>query len=222
MAIIHQIPGFPCFTGSPCARCIISNTFAWFCCFMSCFQLGCLFHKVGTWIQQYTESDSEYFLKIYRNWLSEKIILQKDGRTLEMLIRLSENFSRNNDLLVVRDLTIRLLCFASFLRYNEVRSLNCCEVKLYESYISLYISQTKTDQYWQGSLPKVRPFILQKSIYFSLYRDEKWLQFSSQNKKLSYSAARSGIIPKLKLVGGSFDFALLPMRSSGATQYANS
>jgi hypothetical protein len=47
----------------------------------------------------------------------------------------------NNDLLVVRDLTMILLSFAGFLRFDEVSSLLCSDVKIECEYLFLFIVQ---------------------------------------------------------------------------------
>jgi hypothetical protein len=51
----------------------------------------------------------------------------------------------NNDLLAVRDLTMILLSFARFLRFDEVSSLLCSDVKIECEYLFLFIRKSKTD-----------------------------------------------------------------------------
>jgi hypothetical protein len=60
----------------------------------------------------------------------------------------------NNDLLVVRDLTMILLSFAGFLRFDEVSSLLCSDVKIECEYLFLFIRKSKTDQYRNGNVCK--------------------------------------------------------------------
>jgi hypothetical protein len=52
----------------------------------------------------------------------------------------------NNNLLVVRDLTMILLSFAGFLRFDEVSYLLCSDVKIECEYLFLFIRKSKTDQ----------------------------------------------------------------------------
>ena len=60
-------------------------------------------------------------------------------------------FKSTYDLLVVRDLCMTLLSFAGFfLRYDEISSLICKDVKLFDDHISLNVRKSKTDQYRQG------------------------------------------------------------------------
>jgi site-specific recombinase XerC len=47
-----------------------------------------------------------------------------------MLLELCNMHLGNNDLLVVRDLTMILLSFAGLLRFDEVSSLLCSDVKI--------------------------------------------------------------------------------------------
>jgi hypothetical protein len=55
---------------------------------------------------------------------------KKDPVSIEMLLELCNMHVGNNDLLVVRDLSMILLSFARFLRFDEVSSL-LCSVHLY-------------------------------------------------------------------------------------------
>ena len=52
-------------------------------------------------------------------------------------------FKFTYDLLVVRDLCMTLLSFAGFLRYDEISSLICKDVKLFDDHISLNIYTKK-------------------------------------------------------------------------------
>ncbi|XP_052063214.1 uncharacterized protein LOC127702933 [Mytilus californianus] len=76
---------------------------------------------------------------------------KKDPVSLDMLLQLCRMFSNNQDLLVVRDLAMILLSFAGFLRYDEISSLLCKNVKVKSDYLILYIEKSKTDQYRNGN-----------------------------------------------------------------------
>ena len=76
---------------------------------------------------------------------------KKDPVTVEMLINLCDKYSNCTDLLIVRDLTMILLCFSGFLRYDEVSSLLCKNVKIKDNFLVLYIKKSKTDQYCNGN-----------------------------------------------------------------------
>ena len=47
-------------------------------------------------------------------------ISKKEPFTAEMLIDLCTKFKDSNDLLIIRDVTMILLCFEDFLRYDEI------------------------------------------------------------------------------------------------------
>jgi hypothetical protein len=71
--------------------------------------------------------------------------------TTEMLIDLCTKFKDCNDLLVIRDLKMILLCFAGFLRYDEMSSILCNNVQIYDEYLILFIEKAKTDQHRNGN-----------------------------------------------------------------------
>ena len=52
----------------------------------------------------------------------------------------------SDDLLVVRDMIMILLEYSGFLRYNELSSLKCKDINLFDGYIKICIYQSKTDQ----------------------------------------------------------------------------
>ena len=75
---------------------------------------------------------------------------RKDPVTPEMLIRLCKMFETSKDLLTVRDLTMLLISFAGFLRYDEISSLLCRYIIIFENHMAIKISKSKTDQYRHG------------------------------------------------------------------------
>ena len=80
-----------------------------------------------------------------------KTVTKKEPVTTDMLIQLCEKYSDSEDLLIVRDLTMTLLGFAGFLRYDELSSLLCSNVKVRDDFLVLYLNKSKTDQYRQGN-----------------------------------------------------------------------
>jgi site-specific recombinase XerC len=68
---------------------------------------------------------------------------KKDLVSIEMLLELCNMNVGNNDLLVVRDLTMILLSFAGFLRFDEVSSLLCSDVKIECEYLFIYFYSQK-------------------------------------------------------------------------------
>lgn len=81
---------------------------------------------------------------------SRKPVSKKDPITSNDLIQLCEHFQNRQDLLVVRDLTMIITCFAGFLRFDEMKNLRCDDITLYDNYFSMCIRKSKTDQYRDG------------------------------------------------------------------------
>ncbi|XP_052105787.1 integrase/recombinase xerD homolog, partial [Mytilus californianus] len=76
---------------------------------------------------------------------------KKDPVSAEILIELCTHFKDSDDLLIIRDLTMILLSFSGFLRYDEISSLRFKDVVIHDNYLILYINKSKTDQYRQGN-----------------------------------------------------------------------
>ncbi|VDI71133.1 Hypothetical predicted protein [Mytilus galloprovincialis] len=54
--------------------------------------------------------------------------VKKDHITVDVLKNLCSKYKDCNDLLVIRDLTMIILCFAGFLRYDEISSIRCKDI----------------------------------------------------------------------------------------------
>ncbi|KAK3084685.1 hypothetical protein FSP39_017394 [Pinctada imbricata] len=168
---------------------------------------------------------------------------RKDPVTSDMLVKLCNLYIDNNDLLIIRDLTMILLCFAGFLRFDEVSSLLCKHVSIFDDYLSLKIVKSKTDQYRDGqeiliskgttsACPlemfkryiKVAGISLDSDFYLfrPVFRSGSVCKLIHKNKKMSYTAARESIISCLKLVSENLNLGLHSMRSGGATAAAAS
>lgn len=168
---------------------------------------------------------------------------KKDPVSIEMLLELCNMYLDNNDLLVVRDLTMILLSFAGFLRFDEVSSLLCSDVKIECDYLFLLIRKSKTDQYRNGNEVLIAkgetiacPFSMFNRyvelsgvnldsdfyIFRPIFRSKGTCKLIYKNKKLSYTAARESIVSRLRLVSKGLRLGLHSMRSGGATAAANS
>lgn len=168
---------------------------------------------------------------------------KKDPVSIEMLLELCNMYLDNNDLLVVRDLTMILLSFAGFLRFDEVSSLLCSDVKIECDYLFLFIRKSKTDQYRNGNEVLIAkgetiacPFSMFNRyvelsgvnldsdfyIFRPIFRSKGTCKLIYKNKKLSYTAARESIVSRLRLVSKGLRLGLHSMRSGGATAAANS
>ena len=196
-------------------------------------------------INGYSDPTSNAFVKNLQESAKRRAkpkTCRKDPVTPEMLIRLCKMFETSNDLLTVRDLTMILISFAGFLRYDEISSLLCRDITIFENHLAIKISKSKTDQYRHGDeiliakgstiacpMNMLNRYIVLADInlksdhylFKAVYRSNKTCALIHKNKKLSYTAARASMVTKLKMVGGSANFGLHSMRSGGATQVAN-
>ena len=55
------------------------------------------------------------------------------------------------NLLHRRNFTMMILCFSSFLRYNEAANLKLGDVVFCDSYLKVFIEKSKTDQFREGA-----------------------------------------------------------------------
>lgn len=168
---------------------------------------------------------------------------KKDPVNTDLLIKLCNRFADSDDLLVIRDLTMILLSYAGFLRYDEISSLLCRDVKVFDDYLTIYINKSKTDQYRHGNevviakgstvacplnmfnrYVKCSDTNLSSDYYLfrPVFRSKSVCKLIYKNKKLSYTAARQGILTKLRLIDNTLNLGLHSMRSGGATAVANS
>ena len=78
-------------------------------------------------------------------------VIKKDAINTEMLIEICDLFKANSDLLTLRDLSMILIGFAGFLRFDELVELRCCDVGFKENFLSVQIRKSKTDVYRSGN-----------------------------------------------------------------------
>ncbi|KAK6191282.1 hypothetical protein SNE40_003012 [Patella caerulea] len=156
-----------------------------------------------------------------------------------MLNDLLNKYESCKDLLIVRNLTMILIGFAGFLRYDELSSLKAREISLSDDYLKIFICNSKTDKHRQGNeilkgtgiacpVTMFKRYIALANIeldssYFifrPVFRSKGLAKLIYQNKKLSYTAARQNIVSLLKSVNGNLKLGLHSLRSGGATQAA--
>lgn len=175
--------------------------------------------------------------------VAPKKVDKKEPITKDALIQICDMFKHSTDALVVRDLTMMVLSFSGFLRFDELVSLRFCDVILQESHLILNIQKSKTDQYRQGSevlvskgetsacpysmyvrYVKLVNFILSPKDFYlfrPVFRSSSICKLINKNKKLSYTAARESILKRVKLVLPNCNIGLHSFRSGGATAAAN-
>ena len=171
-----------------------------------------------------------------------KKVIKKDPITVEVLKMLCDSYSDSQDLLVIRDLSMILLAFSGFLRFNELSSITCKDITFGDGYFSVHIAKSKTDQYRHGhtvviaqGISSACPYaMLQK--YFAVatidngsdsflfkpaFRSGKTCKLIYKNKQLSYSRTRECFLNRLKPLVGDLNIGLHSLRAGGATAAAN-
>ncbi|KAL5013264.1 hypothetical protein ScPMuIL_007534 [Solemya velum] len=175
--------------------------------------------------------------------LNGRPIIKKDPVHCEDLIALCSIYDTSTDLLCVRDLTMILLCFSGFLRFDEVSKFRCRDVRRFESHIQIFISNSKTDQYRQGNeilisegssiACPVRMYLRYLSLsgidtksdhfpFKPIFRSKGIAKLIYKNKPLSYSAARENFLKRLREVVPNLNLGTHSLRSGGATEAAKS
>lgn len=169
-------------------------------------------------------------------------VKKKDIVNTEMLQNLCDLFKSSTDLVDIRDLTMILIGYAGFLRYNEISELKCSDITFYDKHLVLKIRKSKTDVYREGrevlivkGSSSACPYVMLKR-YMSLSNSElgadsylfKPVNKSKNvsnllrvNKKLSYTRARECIVKKLKIVAPELDLGVHSLRASGASMAVN-
>ncbi|XP_053379426.1 integrase/recombinase xerD homolog isoform X2 [Mercenaria mercenaria] len=174
--------------------------------------------------------------------LNSKPTTKKDVITTEHLIELCNMFSESTDVVVLRDLTMILLSYAGFLRFDEVSELRCSDIDIKDRYISLFIKKSKTDIYRGGKEVLISSgetsacpvAMLQRYLHCSsmhLKSDSYLFRpacrsghkcfLIDKDKKLSYTRSKECIVSKLKLVAPNLRLGTHSLRASGATTAAN-
>ena len=168
--------------------------------------------------------------------------VKKDPVSTEDLISLCDKYLDCNDLVVVRDLTMILLGFAGFLRYDELSSVRCKDITFQDDYVKIFISKSKTDQYRNGDeiliskgttsacpvLMLRRYFLLAKIsnesddfLFKPIFGGKSVSKLIYQNKKLSYTRTKECIVSRLSEVVVGKNLGLHSLRAGGATVASN-
>ena len=169
---------------------------------------------------------------------------RKDPVNSDIIINIIETFGQSKDLAVIRDLTLMLICYTGFLRYDEASQLKFSDIKFKDDHMSVYIRKSKTDQFRDGKellIAKGKTIACPVEMikkYFSianlkegedfifrpLYRNKDICKLVSKNKPLSYTRARECILSRIKNVPSvnKLNIGMHSFRSGGATQAANS
>lgn len=172
-----------------------------------------------------------------------KPITKKEPIPVDVLKDICFQYKDSTDVLEVRDLCFLLLGYSGFLRFDEISSLYCNDVKFYDNYFSLFIRKAKNDQYRSGNTIVICkgttaacPYAMLKR-YMSLtnqsvsdsqhlfrpcYRSGKLCKLIAKDKPLSYTRARECILGRLRPFTHDLNIGLHSLRAGGATTAANS
>jgi hypothetical protein len=85
-----------------------------------------------------------------KRWNNNPVV-KKDPVRTQVLVDLCTIYKDSSDLLVVRDLAMILIGFSGFLRFDQLSNLICRDIKNFDDYLKIFISQNKTDQYRHGN-----------------------------------------------------------------------
>ena len=173
--------------------------------------------------------------------LFAKPVVKKEPVTVEDLRAIVEN-SDLTDLGDVRTAALCLLCFAAFLRFDELAGLHCSDVIFADGHLKLRIRKSKTDQYRQGDevvlteseSPTCPVGMLKRymalgevdrsseaALFRPITRSRSGVTLRRQGS-LSYTRARELVKEALKKAGRDPDkYGLHSLRSGGATAAAN-
>ena len=174
--------------------------------------------------------------------LFSKPIVKKDVIDSSMLISLCERFQPFDSLVHVRDLAMILLCYAGFLRFNDMSNLRCSDITFENDFLTLHLRSSKTDVYREGRDVLVakgstiacpyamlqRYMILagldnksESYLFKPLLQSKGVHSVVKKDKQLSYTRARECIVKKLELVAPGLKLGTHTLRASGATSAAN-
>lgn len=199
-------------------------------------------HELNGYIDPTSNSFIKFLLESCKR-RNGKPVVKKDPVDNIMLRELCSIYQDSSDLLVIRDLTMILIAYAGFLRFDELSSLTCRDIKIYEEYMSIFLSHSKTDQYRQGNeiliskgSSQACPLLMYKRylglssldvdsdhfVFRPIFRSGGTAKLIYKNKKLSYTAARQNIVKRLKMVAPQLNLGLHSLRSGGASAAAKS
>ena len=148
-------------------------------------------------------------------------IKNRDTISSDTLKALCDVFKHTEDVLYLRDLTMILLGYEGFLRFNEINKLKCNDIEFKEDHMILKIRKSKTDVYRSGKdvfIAKCSSTACPQSMLYKYLRateqdvkSDKFLfrpvnrskgkaKLLVVNKKMSFTIARECIVGKLRLV----------------------
>ena len=168
---------------------------------------------------------------------------KKEPITPEILAQLVDRFAGDDaDLADVRLISLCLVGFAGFLRFNELATLKESDLHIFEDHMEIFIEASKTDQFRDGAWvtiartgTKTCPVHMAERyiklgeisgspdlhLYRGIVRTKNGVRLRKQGG-LSYTRMRELLLEKLVEVGlDPKNFGLHSLRAGGATAAAN-
>jgi integrase len=169
---------------------------------------------------------------------------KKEPITTEHLTLLLQRFgSRDASLADVRALTVCLLGFAAFLRFDELSNLKLCDIAIYGEHMELFIESSKTDQLRQGarvvvartnnelcpvamleryiSMANVTCDSTDSFLFRGIVNTKKGTRLRDKGG-LSYTTVRETVLEKIEAIGlDRRQYGLHSLRAGGASAAAN-
>ncbi|XP_053386208.1 uncharacterized protein LOC123563229 isoform X2 [Mercenaria mercenaria] len=167
---------------------------------------------------------------------------KKDVVDTEMLKTLCSLYENSVDVVELRDLSMILLGYAGFLRFNELSNLLCKDIGFKIDHLNVKIQKSKTDIYRSGKEVLIAkgssvacPYLMLQRymtaahlsetsdnyLFKPAFRSKGKSSLIKQNKKLSYTRAKECIVKKLKVVAPNLKLGTHSLRASGASMAAN-
>lgn len=82
-------------------------------------------------------TENHYVINLFetaKRHCSKRPCVKKAVVSSDQIIELCDKYEHTDDIFVIRDLCIIVLCFAGFLRFDEISSLLCKDIIFYDTY----------------------------------------------------------------------------------------
>lgn len=82
-------------------------------------------------------TENHYVINLFetaKRHCSKRPCVKKAVALTDQIIELCDKYEHTDDIFVIRDLCIIVLCFAGFLRFDEISSLLCKDIIFYDTY----------------------------------------------------------------------------------------
>ena len=174
--------------------------------------------------------------------LKSQPVKRNDVITSDMLVALCDQYTGNFALTDIRDLTMILMCYTGFLRFDETSKLKCNDVTFHDDHFILNIKSSKTDQFRSGNKVMVAKGHTSACAYAMLTRyislasidltstdflfkpmikSKGKFRCINKEKGLSYTRTRECIVKKLKSFAPELNIGTHSLRAGGITTVAN-